>query len=68
MKLIGNVVKQTTGNIVKRSAQYLNYEVDILQTDMYNCLKTCKLTYQSRIINQNYKNLLNKYLFRIICP
>ena len=33
---IGNVVKQTTGNIVKHSAQYLNYEVDILHTDMYN--------------------------------
>ena len=32
---IGNVVKQTTGNVVKHPAQYLNYEVDNIHIVMY---------------------------------
>ena len=30
------MVKQTTGNVVKLSVQYLTYEVDILHIDMYH--------------------------------
>ena len=38
MKLltIGNVVKQTTGNVVKHSVQYLICEVEIIHIVMYH--------------------------------
>ena len=57
------LIKQTTGNVVKRTVQYLNHEVDFIYFIMCHSFKlSCKIT------NQNYKTLLNKCPFRIICP
>ena len=56
----------TTGDVIKHSVQYLNYEVDIMFIFMNHWKKICKLSYQSNRINQNCKTLLFYCLFRII--